>query len=212
MTEPLQFIPLSQLSPHPLNPNVMPEEYLGKLTENIGRSGRYPPLITRPLGADRFQILDGEHRALVLQRLGFDSVACVVWDVTDEEALVLLGTLNRLEGADVPGRRARLIEALAAYDSLAELAKLLPEGEDELAGYVGTLNFNLDELVSSFEQPYTAQLAELPVPFTFAVPPADASLVERAIASAGAELTGKNRDGRALALICQRYLETVGAE
>jgi ParB-like chromosome segregation protein Spo0J len=211
MMTPLQMIPLRQLVPHPLNANVMPEEYLEKLAENIVRSGRYPPLITRQLEPGRFQILDGAQRGIVLDRLGFQVAACVVWDVDDTEALVLLATLNRLEGADVPGRRARLIEALAAHASLAELAKLLPEGEDELAAYLEPLDFDLDELVSRFEESHAAEVAELPVAFTFAVASEDASIVEEAIAAASAELRGLNQNGRALVLICRRYLGAEGA-
>lgn len=207
----LRMIPLSQLFAHPLNANVMSDDYMAKLIENIARSGRYPPPIVRKLAPRRYGIVDGVQRETALRQLGFQEAVCMVWDVDDAEALVLLATLNRLEGADVPGRRARLIEALAAHESLAELAKLLPEGEDELAAHLGTLDFDLDALIRQFEQPHAAEIAELPVTFTFAVPATDATLVERAIRSAVAELQGPNRDGRALVLISRLYLDTVDA-
>ena len=125
-------IPLKNLVPHPLNSNVMPDRLKAKLAANIRASGRYPPLIVRPLDEGLFQILDGHQRADVLRELGETTAVCYVWPASDEEALLLLGTLNRLEGQDIPGRRAVLIAELQAHETLAELARLLPETEAEL--------------------------------------------------------------------------------
>ena len=115
----LRAIALDLLYEHPLNANLMPEGRVEKLTHNIGRSGRYPPLIVRahPELSGRFQILDGKHRVEALRRLELREALCYFWPCDDAEALVLLATLNRLEGEDVPARRA---------DLLVELSALLP--------------------------------------------------------------------------------------
>lgn len=134
-------IPLDQLEPHPHNANVMPEPMLAKLSGHIERTGRYPPLIVRPMQpegaggareARRYQILDGHHRAEVLRRLGRPAARCVVWEVDDEEALLLLATLNRLEGQDDAKRRSQLVGKLAQRADLADLAAKLPEQLDQL--------------------------------------------------------------------------------
>jgi ParB-like chromosome segregation protein Spo0J len=125
-------IALDRLRPHPRNSNVMPGKLLKKLTEHIGRTGRYPPVIVRPLGAD-YQVLDGHHRVQALRALGHCEARCEVWEVDDREALVLLATLNRLEGADDPRKRGALIGALRETAALPDLAKLLPEETGRLA-------------------------------------------------------------------------------
>ncbi|MBI1335858.1 MAG: hypothetical protein GC164_02720 [Phycisphaera sp.] len=126
-----QVIPLDQLHAHPSNSNVMPEPMVAKLVEHIGRTDRYPPLIVRPHDAG-YQVLDGHHRAEALRRLNQTEARCVVWDVGDDEALVLLATLNRLQGRDDPRKRASLVEELQQHFDVDTLASLLPEDADAL--------------------------------------------------------------------------------
>ena len=61
----MPLISLNALDAHPDNANHMPAATLAKLITHIRDSGEYPPLIVRPhpKNADRFQILDGHHRA-----------------------------------------------------------------------------------------------------------------------------------------------------
>jgi len=81
----------------------------------------------------RYQILNGHHRAEVLRQLGHTHARCDVWNVSDEDALVLLATLNRLEGRDDPAARARLVAKMAGDRSPEDLARLLPEPADAVA-------------------------------------------------------------------------------
>jgi len=200
-------IPLDHLLPHPLNANVMPPELKEKLKLHIQSSGRYPPLIVRPLENGRFQLLDGHQRADALRELGEESAWCCVWDVSDEEALILLGTLNRLEGQDVPGRRAALIAELEAHHTLAELARLLPEDEAQLESTLRILDMDVDGLLQRLTAEADRAAASGPQLFSFAVEPQDAPAVEEAIARAVANLSGTNRRGQALVLLAQKYLE-----
>jgi ParB-like chromosome segregation protein Spo0J len=80
-----------------------------------------------------YQILNGHHRAEVLRQLGHTHARCDVWVVSDEDALVLLATLNRLEGRDDPAARAHLVAKLAGDRSPEDLARLLPEPADAVA-------------------------------------------------------------------------------
>ena len=126
-------LPLDRLHPHPANANIMPEAMLAKLAAHLQRTGRYPPLIVRPW-EDDYQLLDGHHRALALRRIGRALARCVVWEVDDAEALLLLATLNRLEGADDPLRRADLLSRLRERRGvdMPELAAMLPENAERL--------------------------------------------------------------------------------
>jgi ParB-like chromosome segregation protein Spo0J len=200
-------VPLKNLVPHPLNPNVMTEELKRKLASNMRASGRYPPLIARPLEDGNFQILDGHQRVDVLRELGEATAVCYLWPTSDEEALVLLATLNRLEGQDVPGRRAALIAELQSHGTLAELARLLPEDETELEATLQILDLDVDALLARLTDEADRAAAEGPQLFTFAVNADDAPTVQAAIDRAISILLGRNRRGQALVLLARSYLE-----
>ena len=133
-------VPLESLRTHPLNANVMSDALLDKLTAHIRASGRYPPLIVRPMldgpddTSDVYQLLDGHHRWAALQRLAHTHAQCVIWEADDEQATLLMATLNRLEGHDDPHRRSKLIGEL--HDrfgkSHRQLGSLLPEPTDQV--------------------------------------------------------------------------------
>ena len=83
-----KMVPLDDLSPHPLNANVMSDDLREKLRAHIKRTGRYPHLIVRPHPnkPGRYQVLDGHHRLTVLRDLGHATARCDIWDVDDREA------------------------------------------------------------------------------------------------------------------------------
>lgn len=122
-------IAICHLLPHPDNANRMNDAMLDKLALHIERHGKYPSLIVRPHPsvAEHFQVMDGHHRLLVLQRLGYDEADCEVWDIDDNESALMLLTLNRLHGEDDPQRRGALLARLNETLSLPEMVKLLPD-------------------------------------------------------------------------------------
>src|SRR2546426_5247338 len=143
-----RMVPLDDLRPHPLNSNVMTEDLKAKLKAHIKRTGRYPFLVVRPHPKEpgKFQVLDGHHRIEILRELGHTEVRCDVWDVTDREAKLLLATLNRLQGQDVPIRRAELLHELLGEMSIDDLAGLLPESDRQLEELHSLLEFPSGEI------------------------------------------------------------------
>lgn len=166
-----QTLPLDALADHPDNANAMPPALFDKLVEHLRRTDRYPPLIVRPY-ADvsrheiTHQLLDGHHRARALRDLGHTTARCEVWPCDDNEALLLLATLNRLQGRDDPVKRGRLLEQLTQRRELSELVALLPERREHVR--------RLLELAQPAPPPRPPdRLPESPVPLTFFLPPAD---------------------------------------
>ena len=205
---PLIRVPLGTIVPHPSNPNEMSEESLLKLEGNVRRQGgAYPPLIVRPhpTKPGLFQLIDGHQRLEVVRRLGHEAALCYVWACDDQTALQLLATLNRLHGEDVPIRRAELLAELAALMPEAELAELLPDGE-QVADTLALLDLDTDELLADLERAATTSREGAPRLISFAVLPADEPEIEAAIEAAMAPLQGRNKRGRALALIARRHL------
>ena len=129
-------IELSQLRGRRDNANVMSKDSFRKLVRNIKRTGRYPAVIVRPRRSEagvpcsEYEILDGHHRVAALRELNHATAKCEIWNgVDDGEALVLLTTLNRLEGSDDPLRRAGLVEQLVERFGKARVVKILPEDQ-----------------------------------------------------------------------------------
>ena len=137
----IRNISLGLLVGHPENVNVMSVGVMRKVRKHIERTGRYEPLVVRPhpREAGCFELINGHHRKEILEGLGYTEAACVVWDLTDGEALLLLATINRLSGEDSPGKRLKLLEHLAAdmEATAGEIAALLPETEGTIERVLG---------------------------------------------------------------------------
>ncbi|MCC7145140.1 MAG: ParB-like nuclease domain-containing protein [Phycisphaeraceae bacterium] len=198
----IQIISLSKLHPHPDNCNVMSPQLLKKLAGHIKRSGRYPPLIVRPWAEAQsesqaeaggaYQILDGHHRAAAIKQLGLTEARCLVWEVGDQEALILLGTLNRLQGRDDMRLRARLVAQLGRQMDLPRLEALLPERASEL------------EALARFTDPppplrRPADLADMPAAVHFFLLPAEKRELEACLGDLGG-----TREQALLSLVRQR--------
>lgn len=199
-------VPLERLRPHPSNTNRMDEEQLSKLAENIARESEYPPLVVRPHPVEEgaYQVLDGHQRWEALKRLGHEQALCYIWPCDDRTALVLLATLNRLEGTDEPLRRAELLRDLAAFMPVDELAALLPEDAAAIHQNLELLESDLEMLLAAFEQEPGSDDSLRAI--TFVVTPEDEAVIEQAVGAVAGQLDGKNRRGRALAEIARAYL------
>ncbi|MEM6457880.1 MAG: ParB/RepB/Spo0J family partition protein [Planctomycetota bacterium] len=170
-------IPIDRLRPHPRNSNVMPPDRFKKLVTHLETTGRYPPIVVRPLG-DEYQVLDGHHRVQALQQLDRPTARCDVWDVDDDGALLLLATLNRLEGRDDPRKRAALLGELSGrFD-----AKSLPERLPEDAGRLKKL-LRLNELMPPPRPPRA--IGDMPVALHFFLLPRLRSAVEKRLREHG---------------------------
>jgi hypothetical protein len=75
----------------------------------------------------RFQIINGYHRWQALKQLGYKRADVIVWDVDDDQADVLLATLNRLAGCDELSRKISLLKKLSKKMNARELSKLIPQ-------------------------------------------------------------------------------------
>ena len=204
-----RMIPLDDLIPHPLNANVMPPDLREKLRAHLRRTGRYPHLVVRPHPEQegRFEILDGHHRLDILRELGHAEVRCDVWDVDDREAKLLLATLNRLEGADLPIRRAQLVHELLGEMNLDDLAGLLPENGRQLEELHALLEFPADEIAALLDEQAEEEERVLPRVMSFVVTPEQEELVEQAVELASDGTPGRDRRARGLANLARRFLE-----
>ncbi len=204
-----RMIPLDHLLPHPLNANVMSDELREKLRAHIKRTGRYPFLVVRPHPDEpgKYQVLDGHHRVAVLRELGHTEARCDVWDVDDREAKLLLATLNRLEGQDIPIRRAELIHALLGEMSIGDLAGLLPETDKQIEDLHALLEFPADEIAALLEDEAEEEEKVLPRVMSFVVTPEQEKVIEEAVEAASDGTPGRDRKARGLTNLARHYME-----
>ncbi len=203
------MVPLANLIPHPSNANVMNEELQAKLMAHIKRTGRYPHFIVRPHPEDpeKYQILDGHHRLAVLRELGYTEARCDVWHVDDREAKLLLATLNRLEGQDVPVRRAELIHELLGEMSIDDLAGLLPETDRQIEDLHSLLEFPAEEIAALLDQEAEEEEKVLPRVMSFVVTADQERVIEQAVELASDGTPGRDRKARGLTNLARRFME-----
>jgi len=204
-----RMVPLDRLRPHPLNANVMSEDLREKLRAHIRRTGRYPFVVVRPHPEDPgcFQVLDGHHRVEILRELGYPEARCDVWNVDDREAKLLLATLNRLEGQDLPVRRAQLIHELLGEMPLMDLAGLLPETDKQLEELESLLQFPAEDIAALLAAEAEEQEKVLPRVLTFVVSAEQEEMIERAVELASDGTAGRDRKARGLANLARHFLE-----
>ncbi|MCK4998837.1 MAG: ParB/RepB/Spo0J family partition protein [Anaerohalosphaera sp.] len=203
-TRQITQIPIHQLVSHPANPNEMPKTSFNKLLAHIKRSGNYEPLVVRkhPVQNGSFQILNGHHRLKALQKLQVESADCVVWDVDDDEANILLLTLNRLQGKDDIYKKAELIKQLSERFDIKHLISQLNQSRKNIE-HLMRLNTSINRTAPAVPQFLT--------PFVFYFDDGQKQLVEKAIAAATepqTNSTGAQRKAKAVAAICEKYLQT----
>jgi ParB-like chromosome segregation protein Spo0J len=204
-----RMVTIDALHPHPLNSNVMPDDLREKLRAHIHRTGRYPFVVVRPHPEEpgAFQVLDGHHRVDVLRELGHTEARCDVWNVDDREAKLLLATLNRLQGQDIPVRRAQLIHELLGEMSMSDLGGLLPETDKQLEELESLLQFPAEEIAALLAEESEKQEKTLPRVMTFVVTPEQEELIETAVERASDGTPGRDRKAKGLAKLAQHYLK-----
>ena len=205
----VRSVPLDDLVPNPLNANRMSEELMAKLRVNIATTGLYPHIIARPHPeqAGKLQLLDGHHRVAVLRELNHAEARCDVWAVNDRDSKILLATLNRLQGQDIPIRRAELLHELLAEMNLDDLAGILPEDEKQLADLHSLLEFPIDGLAEAIAAQSAEEDKHLPVVLTYVVGPDQAQLIEQAVESASDGTPGRDRKAKGLTNLAKRFME-----
>ena len=73
------------------------DEALTELAESIQAHGMLQPIVVRPIGERRYQIVAGERRWRAAKRIGFSEVPVIIRELTDHEAsqIALIENLQR---------------------------------------------------------------------------------------------------------------------
>jgi ParB family transcriptional regulator, chromosome partitioning protein len=108
-------LPLDSISPNPRQPrNVFDEESMNELVESIREVGMLQPIVVRPLGGAKFELVMGERRWRAAQQAGLDTIPAIVRETADHNLLrdALLENLHRTQ--------LNPLEEAAAYQQMLE--------------------------------------------------------------------------------------------
>lgn len=122
-------IPLDAITPNPRQPRqVFEEEALAELVHSLREVGLLQPIVVRPLGGDRYELVAGERRWRAAQVAKFSAIPAIVRE-TDDEVLLRDALLENLHRAQL-----NPLEEAAAY---GQLLNDFGCTQDELAARIG---------------------------------------------------------------------------
>ena len=111
----LKDIPVNSIDPNPNQPRVhFDEASLAELTASILAIGVLQPILVRPEGSDRYQLIAGERRWRAASRAGLQMIPAIV-RVTDDVSSVEQALVENLHRQDLTP-----LEEAAAYQQLLE--------------------------------------------------------------------------------------------
>ncbi|HYO40779.1 MAG TPA: ParB/RepB/Spo0J family partition protein [Nocardioidaceae bacterium] len=122
-------LPVGDISPNPRQPReVFDEEAMAELVHSIREVGLLQPIVVRPVGGERYELVMGERRWRAAQAAGLRMIPAIVRE-TGEEALLRDALLENLHRAEL-----NALEEAAAY---AQLLEDFGCTHDELAARIG---------------------------------------------------------------------------
>ncbi len=97
----LRHLPVQQIQPGRYQPRTgMDPERLKELADSIRAQGLIQPIIVRPIGRDRYEIIAGERRWRAAQLADLTEVPCVVREVPDQ-ATVAMALIENIQREDL---------------------------------------------------------------------------------------------------------------
>jgi len=105
-TTSLEF-PLSLIDGFPEHPyGVRDDEDMILLVESISKHGVITPAIVRRKQDGRFELIAGHRRKHACEQLGIKELRCEVWDLTDDEAIIVMVESNWQRTKILPSEKA----------------------------------------------------------------------------------------------------------
>lgn len=132
----LKSIPISAITPLPGQPrSYFDEGTLGELAESIRARGVIQPIIVRPRGEGRYELVAGERRWRAAQKAQLHEIPAIVRELGDREVMAL-ALIENLQREDLnPIEEARAYRRLADHEGMtqAEIAGLVDKSRSHVA-------------------------------------------------------------------------------
>lgn len=103
----LKNIPINQIDDFPNHPfKVRDDEDMEKLIESIAERGVLVPAIVRPKADGRYELVSGHRRKYASEKLCKDNLYCVVSNLSDDDAIIVMVDSNIQRTNILPSEKA----------------------------------------------------------------------------------------------------------
>lgn len=139
----------SDIEPNPRQPRqVFDQESLAELVHSIREFGLMQPIVVRPVGGGRYQLVMGERRWRAAQQAGLTAIPAIVRDTADADLLrdALLENIHRAQ--------LNPLEEAAAYQQLLDEFEVTHE---ELANRIGRSRPVISNMIRLLRLPIPVQ-------------------------------------------------------
>lgn len=103
----VQDIPISQISDFPEHPfKVKQDEAMLEMAESVRQYGVLVPGLVRQLDDGSYQMVSGHRRKMASELAGRDTIPCIVRDLTDDEAVIIMVDSNLQRERVLPSEKA----------------------------------------------------------------------------------------------------------
>ena len=103
----VQDIPISQISDFPEHPfKVKQDEAMLEMAESVRQYGVLVPGLVRQLADGSYQMVSGHRRKMASELAGRDTIPCIVRDLTDDEAVIIMVDSNLQRERVLPSEKA----------------------------------------------------------------------------------------------------------
>lgn len=171
----IALLPVAEIEPHPDQPRRhFDEDALEELARSIAARGVIQPVLVRPLGANRYQLVAGERRWRAAQRAHVHEIPAIVRSLEESE-VTALALIENLQREDLnPVEEARAYQRLADQDGLTqqEIATFVDKSRSHVANMMRLLALP-DEVLDMVQREqlsmgHARALAALPDPIPIA--------------------------------------------
>lgn len=109
--EKVQILSLSDLYPFTSHPfQVRDDEEMDRMVDSVKEYGVMTPAIVRPRREGGYEIVAGHRRCHASQRAGLDTMPCIVRDMDDDTAIILMVDSNCQREHILPSEKAKAYE------------------------------------------------------------------------------------------------------
>lgn len=132
----LKSLPIASIQPLPGNPRKhFDEAALEELAASIASRGVIQPIIVRPKGPGRYQLVAGERRWRAAQKARLHQIPAIVRELSEREVMAL-ALIENLQREDLnPVEEARAYQRLADDEGMtqAEIARMVEKSRSHVA-------------------------------------------------------------------------------
>lgn len=106
--EKIQILPLTELHPFRNHPfQVRDDDEMNKMVDSVKEYGVMTPAIVRPRQDGGYEIVAGHRRCHASQRAGVETMPCIVRDMDDDTAIILMVDSNCQREHILPSEKAK---------------------------------------------------------------------------------------------------------